>query len=201
MNVENVVLYALSVIEFIQINWNKGIIGFRFDALNNLFLKKCSFHGLFNSGVLGNDKKAGNYLKSHDQAKRNGYFGSDATGINISYCSDVNISHCSDVNISHGKFEELFAKHGNATGINIIFKSDVSIHGCSIKNIKAGTLNNRKWIGEDYDGNNVTYSDTLPNKIPISIGIRIEKDCVVDLDKIHISDLRSPREPIKVLRE
>lgn len=174
-------------------HYNKGLIGFRFDALNNLFLKKCSFHGLFNSGALGNDKKAGNYLKSHDQAKRNGYFGSDATGINISYCSDVNISH--------SEFEELFAKHGNAIGINIIFKSDVSIHGCSIKNIKAGTLNNRKWIGEDYNGNDINYSDNLPNKIPISVGIRIEKDCVVDLDKVSIHDLRSPREPIKILRE
>lgn len=174
-------------------HYNKGIIGFRFDDLNNLYLKKCSFNGLFNNAVLGNDKKAGNYIKCHDQAKRNGYFGADATGINISYCSDVNISH--------GYFEELFAKHGNAIGINIIFKSDVSLHACLIKNIKAGTLTNRKWIGEDYYGNNVPYTDILPNKIPISIGIRIEKDCVVDLDKVRISDLKSPREPIKILRE
>lgn len=174
-------------------HYSKGIIGFRFDALNNLLVKKCSLQGITNVAVLGNDKLAGNYLKSHDAAKRNGFFGDDATGVNISYCSNVTFSRC--------RFDKIIAKHGNATGINIIFQSDVSIHKCLIEDIKAGTLKDRKWKGEDYSGGTIMYSETLPNKIPIAIGIRIEKNCIVDLDKVNIHNLRSPREPIKVLRD
>jgi hypothetical protein len=172
---------------------NKGIIAFRFDALNNLFLRKCKLDKIVNTAVLGNDKLAGNYLRSHDAAKRNGYFGADATGVNISYCSDTKLSRCD--------FRHILAKHGNAIGVNVIFNSDVSIQKCLIENIKAGTLKDRKWKGEDYSGQTLVYSEILPNKIPIAIGIRIEKDCVVDLDKVKIHDLRSPREPIKILRE
>ena len=31
-------------------------------------------------------------MKSHDKAKRQGYYGASTTGLNISYCSNVSLS-------------------------------------------------------------------------------------------------------------
>ena len=54
-------------------HFNKGAIGYRLDALNNIRLYKCSLNGLYNYGYIGNDVLAGKYMKSHDKAKRQGY--------------------------------------------------------------------------------------------------------------------------------
>lgn len=175
-------------------HFNKGSIGYRFDAINNLVLKKSRLDGLTNTGCLGNDQIIGNYEKSHDMANRKGYFGANSTGVNISYCSSVKIKKCG--------FSDIFAKDGDAMGINVIFKSDVTIEKCEINDIKAGTLVGGKWKGKDYYGDSVKYKDIkMPNQNPRSIGIRIEKDSLVDLDDVKIWDLKSPAKPIKILRE
>ena len=171
----------------------KAIQAFRFDALENVYMKKCSFENVTNHGYLGNDKLLGNYSRSHDEAKRNGYFGADSTGINVSYCSDVKISKCD--------FSGVHSKHGNAIGLNVIFESDVTLNKCKFEDIKAGTLEGKNWKGIDYSGETVKYSDGSPNKIPRSIGIFIEKKSVVEMDSTDIRDLRSPSSDIKIFKE
>ena len=169
-------------------HFSKGIIGYRFDAIHNLKMKKCKLHGLYNEGRLGDGK----YEKSFDKANRKGYFGAHAVGVNISYCSNVKIKKCG--------FENIFGKHGDAIGINVIFKSDVILEKVTIKDIKAGTLKCGKWVGENYHGRDVKYRDEMPNLLPRAIGVRID-DSMVHLDDVYICDLHSLAKPVKVLYE
>ena len=185
-------------------HFDKSAFGYRFDALNNVVLYKCRLEGIENTAVLGNDVLAGHYKKSHPLAKREGYCGSDATGINISCCSDVKIKKC--------KLDKIISKNGLSIGINVIFNSDVCIEKTLIKDIKAGTLNckngkngkdgKKKWRGKDYYNQIVKYKNLpMPNKVPVAIGIRIEKDSLVNLDKVEIHDLHSCGKPIKISRQ
>ena len=104
---------------------------------------------------------------------RKGYFGANSTGVNIS------------------------SSNGDCLGINIMLKSDIDIEKCQIKDIK---VENRK--GENYYHKLVKYKHLrMPNRIPIVIGIRIERDCLVDLYKVCITNLKSPNKPIMILKE
>lgn len=166
---------------------------YRFDALDNLVLEKCSFHKLKNYGCLGNDVAAGHYQKSHDASKRNGYSGCDVVGLNISYCSDVQLYKF------HG--DKLFSKDGNATGINIMFESsNVKIDEIILHNLKAGTFKNGKWRGENYFGQTVEYQNELPNKKPIAVGIKYQNGSVTDMKDVSVKDMRSCEDPIKILK-
>lgn len=171
-----------------MLHFSKGIISYRFDAIQNLKMKKCRLCGLYNEGRLG----AGKYEKSFDKANRKGYFGAYAVGVNISYCSNVKIKKCG--------FENIFGKHGNAIGINVIFKSDVMVEKVTIKDLKAGTLKCGKWVGENYYERDVKYEHEMPNLLPRAIGVRID-DSTVYLDDVYICDLHSPAKPVKVLNE
>jgi len=174
-------------------HFNKGAISYRFDAVENLLLKKCSFKKILNFSHLGNDKLDGHYLKSHDEAKRNGYHGASTIGINISCCSNVFLYKIFGY--------ELFSKNGEALGMNIIFNSNnISLNEVILKNIKAGKLRNGKWEGNNYYDEHVIYKGNLPNPIPIAIGIRTEKGAIIDMKDVSINDLRSCADPIKILK-
>lgn len=171
---------------------NKICTPYRFDAINNLVLEKCSFKKIINTGRIGNDKAAGNYTRCHDEAKRDGYHGATVTGINLSCCSNVLLKKI----FGHG----LFSKNGEAIGLNIMFNSDnIKIDELVLKNIKAGNLHKGKWEGENYFQKHVSYTNKMPNFIPISIGIRTEKNSIVDMKDVSISDMKSCAEPIKIL--
>jgi hypothetical protein len=174
-------------------HFGKSCLSYRFDAVNNLVLEKCSFKKIKNYGRLGNDKAAGNYSRSHDEAKRDGYHGTNVTGINLSCCSNVLLKKI----FGYG----LFSKNGEAIGLNVIFNSEnVKIDEMSFKNIKAGKLYRGKWEGDSYSGKYISYTGNAPNFVPIAIGIRTEKKSIVDMKDVHICDLKSCAEPIKILK-
>lgn len=170
---------------------NKGVFSYRFDALNNLVLEKCSYDKIENTACLGNDMPG---CKQHDSSKRNGYYpGSCTFGVNISYCSNVLIH----------KFrgEKLRAKNGDCVGVNIMFGSEnVKIDELELNHIEAGTLKKDKWVGLDYWGKKVKYENKLPNKKPISIGVKYEKNSIIDMKDVEIHNLKSCETPIKILK-
>jgi hypothetical protein len=170
---------------------NKAIFGYRFDAINNLVLEKCSFSKIKNMACLGNDLLG---CKNHDASKRNGvYPGASSVGVNFSYCSDVLIH----------KFKggKIFSKDGDSTGVNIMFGSEnVKIDELDLYNIKAGTLHSGKWIGQNYWGKKVKYSDKLPNRRPKAIGVRYQNGSIVDMKDVEIHDLKSCDESVKILK-
>jgi len=169
---------------------NKGILGYRFDAIENLSIEKCSFYKIKNFACLGNDKCP----TKHDTNKTKYYTGNDTAGIHISYCSDVTIHKF--------KGEKIFSKDGDAIGINVIFNSkDVKLDKVKLKNIKAGTLHKGKWEGETYWGKRVNYEHVKsPNKKPQAIGIRYENNAIIQLRDISIHDLYSCEKPVKIMK-
>lgn len=171
----------------------KNSISFRFDAIDNLNLEKCSYYKIKNYGCLGNDKAAGNYSKSHDASKIKGYTGAGSCGISISYCSNVDIYKF--------KGSKLYSRNGDSIGLNVIFNSkDVKLNNLCLHNIKAGNLRKGRWEGEDYWEKYVEYSNTLPNKKPQSIGIRYENNSIIGFKEVHIHDLHSCETPVKIMK-
>lgn len=168
----------------------KGLVMYRFDAVNNLVISKCKYIHDKNKGCLGS-VIAGPYEKSHDASKRKGYLGDDIYGISFSYVSNALVK----------KFvgEDLKSKDGNATGINCIFGCEnIKIDEVTLADIKAGTFNGKKWKGEDHDGNIVSYTDVLPNKKPLAVGLLYEKGSVTDIKDLNIHHLKSCEDPKKV---
>lgn len=106
----------------------KGIIAFRLEGLDNVYIKNCSVSKIENHGRLGSNIKN---CKPHDLAKRKGYFGANSTAINISYCSDITIR----------KFQcdNVVAKNGDTIGINVMFHSDCFIKKVTISNLTSGS--------------------------------------------------------------
>lgn len=170
----------------------KSCIALRLEAIYNLLVKKCKIENITNVGFLGNDEIIGHYQRSHDQAIRPGYFGTDSTGINI--------SNCIGTEITKTEITKINSRNGNAIGINIMFQSDLEIEKTNIYHIRAGHLtSDKKWRGEDCYGEMTKYAEEMPNKIPRAIGIQIEKS-QVEIENVEISDLHSPAKPVKVLR-
>ena len=170
---------------------NKFLASYRFDALNNLMIDKCSYDKIKNVACMGCEIKG---CKMHDSSKRGGeYAGSGCVGLNLAYCSNVFIHKF--------KGDKCTSKDGNATGINVIFGCEnVKVDEVNLRDIKAGTLHNGKWIGKSFFGKNVKYEDGEVNKKPIAVGIRYEKGSIVDMKDVEIHDLRSCAEPIKILK-
>ena len=148
---------------------NKGAIGYRFDGVDNLTVVKCSVKNLVNEGRLGNAVLDGKYVRSHDNQTREGYCGSDTTGISYSYCRNV----CQ----TRTCVEEIVSYNGDSVAISIINGSHcVNINKVTIDGVRAGTLVDGEWLGTDYYGNLVPYTTGQPNGIPNAIGIYISED-------------------------
>jgi len=163
---------------------NKGAFSYRFDALNNLILDKCSFNNIKNYSYLGNEIINS---KKPDLIKRKGYPGTDTLGINLSFCSDVSIRKFNGI--------KLFSKNGNSISVNIIFGcKNIKLDEIKIVNIKAGILYKNKWLGESYLRKKVDYENIQADKTPIAIGIKYENGSIIDMKDIEIYDLNSYRE-------
>ena len=171
-------------------HFNKGVLGIRLDALDNVKLKKCKVENVANFGRIGNMDAAGPYLRSFDGAKRDGYFGADTSGIHLSLCTNLEIDKC--------KVLDIYSENGDAIGINLIHKSSADVEKTKIINIKAGRLKCGEWLGTDYWGEESRYREEMPNRIPRAIGVRVEQS-QVELEKVKICDLHSPAKPKKVL--
>ena len=165
----------------------KGIIGYRLEGLDNVYMKNCSTGQIENQGNLGL-VRAG--CKNHDLAKRPGYFGANTVGINISYCSNIVIRKFTS--------QGLVSKNGDTLGINVLFNSKVTLAKIQIKDLVAGTLKkdgrkNDKWIGTSYEGSEVDLTKvTLPNRVPKAFGIKTDKSSKVQSKKVQIDNVTSP---------
>lgn len=169
----------------------KAAFGYRFDAIENLSLEKCKYSKIRNFACLGNDTEK--YSKSHDASKREAYTGADTVGLNLSYCSDVNLYKF--------KGAELFSANGDAIGINSVFNSsNVHLNEVKLRDIKAGTLHKGKWVGENYWEKKSNYTEDLPNGQPQAIGIRYENNSIVELKEVCIHDLKSCKDPVKIMK-
>lgn len=173
---------------------NKGLMTVRADAAKDLTLYKCQIHGSKNYGRLGNEKLGGKYSLSHDSQVLPGYTGADTNALVLSCCSQVRILKndiCNTV-----------AKNGDCTGVRIINGSDdvlldhLTINGvyagrkvkkckcewhggkckCEKKGKKCKCEKKYIWLGEDYYGHDVKYTDSLPNGIPNAYGVFVSAD-------------------------
>jgi hypothetical protein len=174
-----------------MLHMNKGLIIYRFDAIDNLVLDKCSFYKVKNVANMGCDFAG---TKEDEVNRRGGYYpGAGAVGLNIAYCSDVSISNF--------KGRKVFSKNGDANGIHIMFGSDnVRLDEVELSNIKAGTLHHRKWIGTNYSGKKEEYTGEIPNKKPQAVGIKYDNNAIIDMKDVEISNLKSCDPEEKILK-
>jgi hypothetical protein len=171
-------------------HFNKGILGIRLDALDNVKIKKCQIENISNFGRIGNTDADGSYLRSFDGANRDGYFGADTCGIHLSFCTNIEVIKSDIVSI--------YSENGDSIGINLIHKTSVDLEKSEIKDIKAGRLKCGFWTGTDYWGEKSRYREEMPNRVPKAIGIRVEES-QVEIDDVEIFDLCSPSKPKKIL--
>ncbi|MGD8363724.1 MAG: hypothetical protein PVI36_02335 [Desulfobacterales bacterium] len=109
---------------------NKGVIGFKMDAAENVMLNRTSAQVIENIGNAGSDV-CGPYDKSHPKATLIGYGGATARGYSFAGSSQVRVSN--------SKVKDLRAKSGSATAFDILTDSkDVQISNCSAQEVEAG---------------------------------------------------------------
>ena len=169
----------------------KSSYGYRFDAIDNLVIEKCSFYKVKNFARMGCDFKN---CKMDEVSKRNGHYpGASTTGLNLAYCSDVLIRNF------RGK--RIFSKDGDAIAIRAMFSSEgVRLDEVELSDIKAGTLYRGEWIGKSYTGKKVPYTDELPNRRPQAVGIKYDNNAIVDMKDVEIHDLKSCEQEEKILK-
>jgi hypothetical protein len=169
----------------------KSSFGYRFDAIDNLILDKCSYYKIKNVACMGCDLPN---CKMDDVSKRNGHYpGASATGLNLAYCSDVLIRNFQG--------RKVFSKDGDAIGIRAMFGTEgVKLDEVELRDIKGGTLYKGKWIGKSYSGKKVPYTDDLPNRRPQAVGIKYDNNAIIDMKDVEISDLKSCDQETKILK-
>lgn len=152
---------------------NKGLVGYKLDATENIYADNCKLYGAQNYGALGStlcNETNPNYKnrigKSHSQATYNGYNGSFARGWSLSSSAFVVINNAT--------VSGLVASYGPSYGIDIHRQStDVTISGATISGVSAGSE------GDIDDWNN------NPTVLPKSVGIHVEKNA----RKVTLSDI------------
>lgn len=172
-------------------HFSKGNISYRFDAIDNLVLEKCSFYKVKNFARMGCDFPNS---KIDEVNRRNGHYpGASSTGLNLAYCSDVLIRDFV------GK--KIFSKDGDAIGFRAMFGSEnVRLDEVELVNIKAGTLYRGNWIGKSYTGKKVPYTDNPPNRRPQAVGIKYDNNAIIDMKDVEIYDLKSCEQEEKILK-
>ena len=133
---------------------DKGVIGLKLDASQNVVVENTLISGVTNNGKLGSTLCNYNtFEKSNPNSEQTGYQGAVTRGISV--CGSVGIDLI-DVII-----EDVSANSGSAVGIDTMLGSyDVNIIDCSISDVHAST------------GHNSIHDYTGPNAYPEAIGIR-----------------------------
>jgi len=109
---------------------NKGVIGFKMDAAENVMLSRTSAQAIENIGNAGSDV-CGPYDKSHPKATLIGYGGATARGYSFAGSSYVRVSN--------SKVKDLRAKSGAATAFDILTDSRyLRFLNCSVQEVEAG---------------------------------------------------------------
>ena len=182
---------------------NKGMIAYRFDAVKNMTLYKCNLFNVRNYGRLGNEILAGPYEYGHDDQTRKGYHGADTIAMVFCYCSDIKVIK--------NKLCNMVAKNGDATGIQILNGSkNINICKSLINGVYTGNKDrskhykhSKKWLGVNYYGQLVKYTDNLPNSMPDAIGILVDSssDDNIEIKCVDICNLKAPGKEIDILRD
>jgi hypothetical protein len=109
---------------------NKGVIGFKMDAAENVILSRTSAQAIENMGNAGS-AVCGPYDKSHPKATLTGYGGASARGYTFAGSSFVHVSN--------SRVKDLRAKSGAATAFDILTDSmNVKISNCFVRDVDAG---------------------------------------------------------------
>ena len=133
---------------------NKGVIGLKLDASQNVVVENTLVSNVVNNGKLGSTLCGYDTAqKSNPHSELTGYQGAATRGVSI--CGSVGIDLI-DVTI-----EDVFSASGTAVGIDSMLDShDVNIIDCSITGVHASTDHNSL---NDYTG---------PNAYPEARGVR-----------------------------
>ena len=92
----------------------------------------------------------------------------------------------------------LYLQTITSVGINVIFNSQVSMKKSKIKYIKAGHKN---CTSTNYYGNKIKCDDSMPNKQPLAIGIRMYHGSIMNHTDTSFKDLESCHKTKKILYE
>lgn len=154
---------------------NKGVIGFKIDAADNVYMENCRCYNILNKGAIGSELCDEPYKngvgKSHPDATYYGYGGAITRGWSIATSTLVTLKSC--------LVDGCEAEHGSAYGYDIHLNSeDVKLTGCEVANIKAGTAANMS----DYQSN--------PTEKPLACGIHVHEN--VERCNIKKPDLTGP---------
>jgi len=156
---------------------NKGVIGFKIDGVCNLNINNSMISDVINYGNKGSLLN-GNYKTSHpDQNKQIGYNGSQTYGLTLSAVNDVKINNLSVANIE--------STYSSGYGILIQnYSNNIILENVDINNVKSN-------VNETFDPN----QSILPNIIPISRGISIDKDLFnIKIKNINVSNIINNKE-------
>jgi len=138
---------------------NKGVLGFKVDGVNRLFMHNCQVTNIENQGAQGSDL-CGAYLASHpSQGSMVGYTGAKAFGILLTGVNDGTLinSHVSNVT----------SKYSSAFGFGL--QNDCqNIDICNIKIDKIYSHVDHTFVPEDIN---------LPNEVGVSRGFHVDNDC------------------------
>ena len=138
-------------------HFNKGLIGFRFDAIDGLLLNRLRVKRLVNEGELSTTLPS----KPHDTQTGLRYLGADTIGVNFSLVSNIRAGKV--------RVDKLHAKNGWAIGLRSLNGGDrAHFRQIKAKKISAGqrdTVSDEKPTG--------IYTGCAPNSLPSAIGIQI----------------------------
>ena len=162
---------------------NKGVIGVRIEATNHVLIEGLQILNIVNQGHLGSEQHCGHYQYGCQPQQKPGYRGADAFGCHFSSCKDVAVFK--------GQINGVRSYNGIAAGMCFINHChDTSIDEVEMNNISAGyKYQYGKWTGVNYQGEEVAYDCSLPNKCPAAVGIIIkDPDCKITIGSVDFGD-------------
>jgi len=152
---------------------NKGILGLRVDAANNMNIIDCSITNIVAEGENG-CSEFGNYLKSHPAQgnKLFGYHGDKAYGARFSAVNDLTIKNLQITNI----------ESVNSTASGLVINNDSQ--NVLADNVFIRGITSSK--DKTFDKNQSNY----PNEVPISRGLDIGDDCTnISLRALNVKNI------------
>ncbi len=143
---------------------NKGVIGFKIDASENVVLRNTSAENLENLGKEGS-ALAGNYVKSHPDATLEGYGGAKVRGYSFAGSKNVYVAYSKALNLK--------SLAGTVIGFDVLTDSQrVVLKNIFVQNIEAGLS---------------FIPNGGPNEPPDAIGVHVGADA----HRITIQNLKT----------
>lgn len=142
---------------------NKGVIGFKMDAADNVYMENCRCFNVENKGSIGSSMCDLPYKngvgKSHPDATYYGYGGANTRGWSVATSTDVTLKSC--------LVDGCKSAFGSAFGYDVHLNcEDVNLPLCEVANVAAGADSGLDLA--DYDGN--------PTEKPLACGIHISQE-------------------------